>query len=155
MHPHRMGVAMSDLTTVLDRFDIERAIYCVGRCLDERDFDGLRQLFTDDASVSTPGGEVRGHDALVAQARSRHSNDEGIHHLITNLLIDQDGDRAAVRANLLVAFAKTGVGDPSPFVLGEVYRFDLERTPSGWRITRLTSTPVWTLNLPAQLAASL
>jgi len=105
--------------------------------------------------VSTPGGEVRGHDALVAQARARHSNDKGIQHLITNLLVDQDGDRAAVRANLLVTFARTGVGDPSPFVLGEVYPFELERTPVGWRITRLTSTPVWTLNLPAQLAAAL
>ena len=146
---------MSDLSMVIDRFEIERAIYSVGRCLDERDFDGLRDLFTDDASVSTPGGEVRGHDALVAQARTRHSNDEGIHHLITNLLIDQDGDEAAVRANLLVTFAKAGVGDPSPFVLGEVYRFDLKRTPVGWRITRLTSTPVWSLNPPPQLAASL
>jgi len=88
----------------------------------------------------------------VEQARARHSNDEGIQHLITNLVIDQDGDRAAVRANLLVSFAKTGARDPSPFLLGEVYRFDLERTATGWRIGRLSSTPVWTLNLPAQLA---
>jgi len=146
---------MPDLSTLIDHIDIERTILGVGRCLDERDFDGLRDLFTDDAGVSTPGGEVRGHDALVAQARARHSTDEGIQHLITNLLIDQDGDRAAVRANLLVTFAKTGVGDPAPFVLGEVYRFNLERTPSSWRITRLTSAPVWSLNLPAHLAASL
>jgi hypothetical protein len=153
MRSNRQGAMMSDPTT--DHLAIERVIFSVGRCLDECDFDGLRDLFTDAASVSTPGGEVRGHHALVTQARSRHSNDEGIQHLITNLLIDQGGDQATVRANLLVTFAKTGVGDPSPFVLGEVYRFNLERTSSGWRITRLTSTPVWTLNLPAQLAASL
>jgi hypothetical protein len=146
-------MSMSDL--IADHVNIERVIFSVGRCLDERDFDGLRDLFTDDASVSTPGGEVRGHEALVTQARSRHSNDEGIQHLITNLLIDQDGDRAGVRANLLVTFAKIGVSDLSPFLLGEVYRFNLERTSSGWRITRLTSTPVWTLNLPPQLAAPL
>jgi len=146
---------MSDLTTAIDRLDIERTIISVGRCLDERDFDGLRDLYTPDASVSTPGGEVSGHDALVEQARSRHTGDEGIQHLITNLLIEQDGDRAEVRANLLVAFAKTGVRDPSPFLLGEVYRFDLQRTPGGWRIARLSSTPVWTLNLPAQLASRL
>jgi len=48
---------MPDLAT--DHFAIERLIFSVGRCLDERDFDGLRALFTDDASVSTPGGEVR------------------------------------------------------------------------------------------------
>jgi hypothetical protein len=146
---------MSDPTTVIDRLDIERTIFSLGRCLDERDFEGLRELFTSDGSVSTPGGDVTGHDALVEQARARHSNDEGIQHLITNLLIEQDGDRAAVRANLLVTFAKIGVGDPAPFLLGEVYHFDLDRTPTGWRITRLASTPVWALNLPAQLAARL
>jgi hypothetical protein len=32
-----------------------------------------------------------------------------------------------------------------------VYRFELEPTPVGWRITRLRSTPVWTLNLPIDL----
>jgi hypothetical protein len=146
---------MSDLSTVIDRLDIERTISSVGRCLDERDFDGLRDLYTPDASVSTPGGDVSGHDALVEQARSRHSSDDGIQHLITNLLIEQDGDQAAVRANLLVTFAKTGVGDPAPFLLGEVYHFNLARTPMGWRITHLRSTPVWALNLPAQLAARL
>jgi hypothetical protein len=146
---------MSDLTAVIDRLELERTIFSVGRCLDERDFDGLRDLFAADASVSTPGGDVRGHDALVEQARARHSNDEGIQHLITNLLIDLDGDRAAVRANLLVTFAKTGVRDPAPFLIGEVYRFELERTSIGWRVTRLTSNPVWTLNLPPQLASRL
>ena len=144
---------MSDLTPVIDRLDIERTIFSLGRCLDERDFEGLRELVTPAGSVSTPGGEVSGHDALVEQARLRHSSDDGIQHLITNLLIEQDGDQAAVRANLLVTFAKTGVGDPAPFLLGEVYHFDLERTPTGWRITHLRSTPVWALNLPAQLAA--
>jgi SnoaL-like domain len=142
---------MSDLTIVMDRLEIERTILGVGRCLDERDFEGLRDLLAEDATVSTPGGEARGHDALVEQARSRHSSDEGIHRLITNLLVDQDGDRATVRANLLVTFAKSGVADPSPFLLGEVYRFDLERSQAGWRITRLRSTPVWSLNLPEGL----
>jgi hypothetical protein len=146
---------MSDLTTVIDRLEIERTVFSLGRCLDERDFEGLRELFTPDGSVSTPGGEVRGHDALVEQARSRHSSDEGIQHLVTNLLIELDADRAAVRANLLVTFAKTGVRDPAPFLLGEVYHFDLDRTPTGWRISRLRSTPVWALNPPPEVAARL
>jgi hypothetical protein len=143
---------MSDRTTIDDRLAIEHTISSLGRCLDERDFEGLRDLFTEDASVSTPGGDVSGHDALVEQARARHSDHAGIQHLITNMLVDHDGDRATVRANLLVVFAKSGVADPSPFVLGEVYGFELERSTVGWRITRLTSTPVWTLNLPSDLA---
>lgn len=136
----------------VDRQHIVDLVTSVGRCLDERDFDGLRQLFTDDATIATPGGTVSGHDALVAQARRGHSRDKGIQHLITNHLVDIDGDRASVRANLLVAFAGAGPEDPQPFLLGEVYRFELRRSADGWRINSLQSTPVWSLNRSARLA---
>jgi hypothetical protein len=140
---------------LIARAEIERTVYALGRCLDERSFEELRDLFTADASVETPGGVATGHDALVEQARRRHSADEGIQHLITNLLVDRDGDTASVRANLLVSFARSGPADPSPFLLGEVYRFEMRCTDGGWRITRLSSKPVWTLNVPAHLAAVL
>jgi SnoaL-like protein len=142
------------LNELVDHAEIERAISSLGRCLDERDFEGLRNLFTRDASVETPGGASSGHDALVEQARRRHTSAAGIQHVITNLLVDLDGDTAQVRANLLVAFAEAGPRDPAPFLLGEVYRFSLTRTPDGWRITRMSSAPTWTLNRPAQLVLS-
>jgi hypothetical protein len=132
----------------LDRLSSEEDVSRLGRCLDERDFEGLRELFTADATVTTPGGTATGHDALVAQARSRHSRDDGIQHVITNVMLDGDGDEVAVRANLLVSFAATGPADAAPFLLGEVYRFGFRRTGVGWRITTLSSTPVWTLNRP-------
>ncbi|HEY3632509.1 MAG TPA: nuclear transport factor 2 family protein [Jatrophihabitantaceae bacterium] len=140
------------LDTLLDRQRIVDLITELGRCLDERDFESLRGLFTADASVTTPGGTATGHDALVDQARRRHSADDGIQHVITNPIVDLDGDRAAVRANLLVSFAHSGPTDPEPFLLGEVYRFELRRTDDGWRFTSLSSTPVWTLNRPASVA---
>ena len=140
------------LDLLLDRQEITDLVSALGRCLDERDFDGLRELFTADASATTPGGTSTGHDALVEQARRRHSSDQGIQHVITNVLIDLDGDQARVRANLLVSFAKTGPDDAQPFLLGEVYRFELRRTADGWRFTRLGSTPVWTLNRPSTVA---
>jgi hypothetical protein len=140
-----------NITELIDHAEIERRVFALGRCLDERDFDGLRELFTADAGVETPGGTASGHDALVAQARRRHTAADGIQHVITNLLVDLDGDTAQVRANLLVAFAATGPQDPAPFLLGEVYRFSFARTPAGWRITRLGSAPTWTLNRPAEL----
>ncbi len=143
-----------NLTDLIDRAEIERAVSTLGRCLDERHFDGLRDLFTTDASVETPGGTAAGHDALVEQARRRHTAATGIQHVITNLLVDLDGDTAQVRANLLVAFAEAGPLDPAPFVLGEVYRFAFIRTPHGWRIAGMSSTPTWTLNRPEQIALS-
>ena len=133
---------------LLDRLLIEQRISTLGRCLDERDFEALRTVFTEDATVQTPGGTATGHDALVDQARRRHSADQGIQHLITNMLVELHGDQAAVRANLLVSFAPTGVTDPAPLLLGEVYRFTLRRAPDHWQITTLTAAPVWSLNRP-------
>jgi 3-phenylpropionate/cinnamic acid dioxygenase small subunit len=135
-----------------DRIEIDRLVSALGRCLDERDFDGLRDLFTGDAEVHTPGGVARGHDALVEQARRRHTAPAGIQHVITNLLVTETAvDAAEVRANLLVAFADAGPADPTPFLLGEVYRFTMARTRDGWRMSRMTSSPVWTLNRPPEL----
>jgi 3-phenylpropionate/cinnamic acid dioxygenase small subunit len=142
----------SDIQELIDRVRITDLISRLVRCLDSRDFEGLRNLFTAEATVSTAGGTATGHDALVEQARRRHSADQGIQHFLTNLLIDRQGDdRAVVRANLLVSFARTGVADPAPFIIGEVYDIQLDRTGEGWRMTAVASTTVWTINRPASL----
>jgi 3-phenylpropionate/cinnamic acid dioxygenase small subunit len=138
-----------------DWHELERLVFRLGRCLDERDFEGLRDLFTEDAEVHTPGGVSRGHDALVEQARARHTTPRGVQHLTTNVLVDQDGDTANVRANILVAFAADGAADSAPFLLGEVFRFTARRTAAGWRMTSMSGRPVWTLNAPAELAGVL
>lgn len=136
---------MYDTGIVTERLELEQIVWTLGRCLDERDFDGLRQLFTTDATVTTRG-TASGLDAVVDQARRRHSRDEGIQHIITNLITDLDGDQATGRANLLATFAHTGPADPAPFLLGAVYRFAFRRTPDGWRISRLASTVTWSLD---------
>jgi hypothetical protein len=131
--------------TLADRQELEQLVWTLGCCLDERDFDGLRQIFTADATVTTRE-TAGGHDALVDQARRRHSDDQGVQHIITNLITDLDGDQATGRANLLASFARAGPAEPAPLLVGEVYRFTFRRTPHGWRITRLTSTVAWSLN---------
>jgi hypothetical protein len=133
--------------TIADHLELERTVWSLGRCLDERDFDGLRELFTADATVTT-AATATGHDALVEQARRRHSRDDGIQHIITNLITDVDGHQATGRANLLVSFARTGPDDPAPYLIGEVYRFAFRRTSRGWRMTSMTSTRTWSLNQP-------
>ena len=64
-------------------------------------------------------------------------------------MIELDGDRATVRANLVVYFAEPlADGRPSlaPAIqstMGEIYRFDVVRTPDGWRFARIETSPVW------------
>jgi SnoaL-like domain len=136
-------MSTSRTTDLLDRDEIATLVHRLGACLDEGRFDDLRRVFTPDAVASTPGGVAEGIDAMIAQASRNHSPDDGIQHLISDVLVDLDGDSAAVRANLVVTFARRSPAATAPAALGEVYRFAARRTPAGWRLTRVATTPVW------------
>jgi SnoaL-like domain len=128
---------------VADRQEITELVFSLGVALDEGRFEDLPTILTEDATASTPGGSVQGIDAVVAQASRNHSPDLGIQHVISNVLIDKDGDQADVRANLVATFASRSTLSPL-FTLGEVYRFRARRTSEGWRLCQVATTPVWT-----------
>lgn len=130
-----------------DRQEITDLVYRLSVALDEGRFEDMREILTEDATVRTPGGTAEGIDALIAQASRNHTPGQRIQHVITNVLVDVDGggNQASVRANLVVTFAvEDGEGLPEPHLtLGEVYRFAAARTPQGWRLTRVETTPLW------------
>jgi hypothetical protein len=149
------------LQQLQDRTEITDLVSRLGACLDEGRFDDMRSLMVEEVTARTPGGAKEGRDAVVGLARKNHRPEWGQEHVITNVLVDLDGDRATVRANLVVHSAP----DPSSpeaapvtvadgqlppllapkvtFMLGEVYGFDVVRTPQGWRFGRVEATPVW------------
>lgn len=119
-----------------DREQITDLISRLGRWLDDKQFDDARSVLTEDVTVSTPGGQAEGLERVVAQASRNHQ--VPTQHLITNVLVDIDGDTAAATANLLVTFARDTLDQQ-----GERYRFDAARTPDGWRLRRIDVTPIW------------
>ncbi len=119
-----------------DRQDITDLISRLGRWLDDKDFGDARSVLTENVTVSTPGGQAEGIDRVVAQASRNHQ--VPTQHLITNVLVDLDGDSATATANLLVTFAGSVLERQ-----GERYRFGVARTPDGWRLSRISVTPVW------------
>lgn len=135
---------------LVDRDQIGQLVHRLGTYLDEGRHDELPRILTEDAVAKTPGGLAEGREAVVRQAGRNHDAERGIQHLITNLLIDLDGDRATVRANHVGTF--TGIGEAAAgraapeaeYVLGGVYHFELRRTPGGWRLSRIETTPTWT-----------
>ena len=143
------SAAITHVQELLDRQEVSDLVNRLGACLDDGRFDDMRDLFVEEATARTPGGTAEGREALIAQARRNHTPNERVQHIITNLLIDLDGDRGEVRANLVVPFAATASNDqealapPVRFALGEIYGFDVVRTSAGWRLSRVETVPVW------------
>jgi 3-phenylpropionate/cinnamic acid dioxygenase small subunit len=123
-----------------DREAIIDLVSELGLWLDENRFDDARSVLADEVTVDTPGGRSQGIDAVGEQARRNHEAHD-THHVITNVLVDVEGDRATVRANLTATFA--ALADKSSFVVGERYRFEAVRLPAGWRLSRIRVIPVW------------
>jgi 3-phenylpropionate/cinnamic acid dioxygenase small subunit len=131
------------LQELVDRNEITDLVSRLGVWLDDKQFDDAPSILTEDASARTPGGSVEGLDLIVEQARRNHDVAR-TQHVITNVLIDLDGDRATVRANLIVTMVDRAEAPGYHFDIGERYDFEAARTPQGWRLTRVQSSPVWT-----------
>jgi hypothetical protein len=72
-----------------------KARYC--RCLDTKDWDGYRAVYTDDAILDTSGSgglRIEGGDAAVAYVRSSISDDTFTTHHVHAPEIEIDGDSA-------------------------------------------------------------
>ena len=151
-----MNAPISDDTfnQLLDRVTVTDLVSRLGLYLDEGRFDEMPLLFTEDATASTPGGTARGRETIVALAQRNHRPEFARQHLSSNVIVELDGDRARVRANLVVQVAPP----PSPdaptqtpaalaptlgFTLGEVYDIECVRTSDGWRFSRVDTVPVW------------
>lgn len=135
------AVAPRELQELIDRSEITELVSRLGIWLDEKRWDEARSILTEDATAETPGGKVAGVDLLAEQARRNHV--VPTHHVITNVLIDLDGDRATVGANLIATFVHRPDTPGPHFQLGERYSFEAVRTPDGWRLSRVESRPIW------------
>jgi hypothetical protein len=119
--------------------------------LDEKQFEEATSILTDDVTVQTPGGSSRGREAVLAQAERSHT--VRTQHVISDVLIELDGDTAEVRANQISTFAPdrpgahlvvNGVDQADPYLtVGGLYRFGAIRTGDGWRLARIESETLW------------
>jgi hypothetical protein len=125
---------MITLQQLDDRQAVTDLVSRLGLWLDgETTLDQAHAILADDVSVTTPGGTAQGIEKVVAQARRNH--DVPTQHVITNVLVDLDGDRATAGANLIVTFPDS--------IQGERYAFEARRDDATWRLTKIEVAQVW------------
>jgi len=126
--------------------------------LDENRIDDAwsRSIFTADARVEFPVSHHEGVDGLATYHRAALAKFERTQHLNSGAVIDVDGDRATVRANLISthvhrpAAAPPGTDRAPLFTTGTYVEGEARRTAHGWRFRRLSFRLVWVTGSPPQ-----
>jgi ketosteroid isomerase-like protein len=116
---------------VADRLALHELVALYGDTVDNRDWDGLSRVFTDDLVMTNPA--MPGRDlvglALLGKfmGRARHP----LTHLISNVRVDEEEDGPVVHSRVLL------LGDDGTAQAGE-YHDRVVRTDDGWRIRHRT-----------------
>jgi uncharacterized protein (TIGR02246 family) len=121
-----MPTLAEDRDAIRDLF----ARYCL--YTDSGRADEFAALFTEDGTFETGGDPLVGRDAL--RAFVANMPDLGMHHMLTNLVIDVDGDTATCDASALVT-AKGSI------MMTAHTHDDLRRVDGAWQIERRTYQP--------------
>lgn len=129
-----------------DRLAIEDLLKRYCRAIDDGDWELLDTVFTPDALVDyTSSGGIRGQypeiRAWLAQVLPQFAVRQ---HMVTNLDIRLDGDRATSCASLYNPMGwKQPDGSVRLFFVGGYYMDRLVRTPQGWRIVERIEQQTW------------
>jgi len=124
--------------SLLDRLAIEETLIRYGTAIDTKDFDLLDTVFTSDAVVDyRQSGGSRGPlseaKAWLAKVLVPFTF---MQHMIGNLSVEIDGDRASSVCYFYNPMTMGGEnGKETSFVCGGFYRDQLVRTADGWRIS--------------------
>ncbi len=102
-----------------------------GDLIDDRDWDGLSQIFVDEATFEIPGEVLDGLEAIREFMRgAKHPRT----HLMTNVAVDETDDGVILRSRLI------GMRRDGRFISGR-YRDVVVKTDDGWRVVTRVYTP--------------
>ncbi len=140
---------MSDLE---DRLAINQVLDTYARGIDDRDWDLVNSVFTDEAFLDYTafGGPKGPCDDVIAWVQDMLTSFVMSQHLITNRLITIDGDDAVSSAELLAIMGMPGKepGKMSMMHTGGQYNDRLVRTSDGWKIAKRTCDRGWLASAP-------
>jgi 3-phenylpropionate/cinnamic acid dioxygenase small subunit len=135
----RGGDLEARLRRLEDVEEIRQLLLDYARCLDEADYVGYSQLFTEDGELHAQLGQAKGREAIRALLDRRLGADDApprktAFHLIGNPTIEVDGDRAtSVVTWAYLTHDDSGL--PMLLQFGH-YRDQLTRDQGRWRFER-------------------
>jgi 3-phenylpropionate/cinnamic acid dioxygenase small subunit len=150
----RLGEMLS-VEEMSDRLEIEELLFRYSHAIDSRNFEALRDVFTEDAFIdySEMGGSKGDLDETISFLGSSMALFASFQHAVSNILIDFASDRqsATVRSILQNPMVlDKGDGETHVFFCGLWYNDKLVRTPAGWRIKERSEEKSYFHNVPTE-----
>ena len=126
--------------SIEDRVAIGELLVRYAGALDAGDVATVVDCFTADAALESPAiGRIAGRDAIRAFAErfaAQRAAGVQFRHLVTNIAVEIDGDRARVTAYLLVFITENGASRRLP--PGRYECVAVRETTGVWRFSRRT-----------------
>lgn len=133
-----------DVLALVERSAIVQLTIDYCWALDSGHWDGLRGLFTPDATADLGAGGQRGIDEIIARVSSALGPLDDSQHLVSNHQIDLDGRQATGRCYLQAQHIRAGADGGDLYTVGGRYEDRYVRTDAGWRIAERRIVPMWT-----------
>ena len=125
-----------DLEQLLAEREIYRKLVMFSCAMDERDWDAIERLTTDDVEADVGLGMQEGRESLIETFRRFLDQCGTTQHMLGNVLIEVDGETAASQA--YVADLHVGMGSKKDLTfrtLG-VYHDEWVKTDGVWLMSR-------------------
>ena len=141
---------MLSMQEMSDRMEIQDLMVRYAYAIDDRDFDKLDSVFTDDAIIdySEAGGAKGSLEDIKKYLPDAMKAFPGFQHLSACTEIKLDGDTAETRTILFNPMVHGEGKDQSVFFIGLWYEDKLRRTEDGWRIASRRERMSWVHNAP-------
>ena len=130
------------MQTLGDRLEINDLLTRYAHSVDSKDWALYRTVFTDDAFIDyeSAGGITGDREAVADWLEKTMAGFPMTQHLISNIDVKIDGDRATVRA---MFYNPMGMPSGKTFWCGGFYNHSLVRTADGWKSERLIEESSW------------
>ena len=118
-----------------DRLAVQDVMLKYAACVDERDDEGYRALFTDDVEVAGMAAEnIHGINAYFPWWLEAVSQYEATQHLLSPTRATIDGDHASTRTDVQATHFLDQGG--TTLILWATYKTDMRRVDGKWKICR-------------------